>query len=205
MALAFADRFINAPGPASADEAAALATHFDAKKRTELALGLGLFHGFSKLLIGMGLEPEQMDTTVLPTPRFTTAVPDVDLSDRHAALLADHPDLAKRWANVWQTIATFDGGLDHGLIDACRARIATLIGVDWASATEPALANGTMVDPVLADLAIEMSELFVIDIRAITAVHLDKLTALAGKASLTHLFITMAMADGIYRVARTMS
>ena len=203
MALAFADRFINAPGPASADDAVALAKHFDAKDRTELALGLGLFHGFSKLLIGMGLEPEQMDTTVLPTPRFTTAVPDVDLSDRHAALLADHPDLAKRWTNVWQTIATFDGGLDHGLIEACRARIATLIGVDWA--TTPAFAVATLVDPVLADLAIEMSELFVIDIRAITAVHLDKVAALAGQAGLTHLFITMAVADGIYRVARTLS
>ena len=203
MALAFADRFINAPGPASADDAVALAKHFDAKDRTELALGLGLFHGFSKLLIGMGLEPEQMDTTVLPTPRFTTAVPDVDLSDRHGALLADHPDLAKRWTNVWQTIATFDGGLDHGLIEACRARIATLIGVDWA--TTPAFAVATLVDPVLADLAIEMSELFVIDIRAITAVHLDKVAALAGQAGLTHLFITMAVADGIYRVARTLS
>jgi hypothetical protein len=203
VALAFADRFINAPGPASANEAAALATHFDAKERTELALGLGLFHGFSKLLIGMGLEPEQMDTTVLPTPRFTTAVPEVDLSDRHAALLTDHPDLARRWANVWQTIATFDGGLDRGLIEACRARIATLIDVEWA--TTPAFVIGTMVDPVLADLAIEMSELFVIDIRAITAVHLDKVTALAGQAGLAHLFITMAVADGIYRVARTLS
>jgi hypothetical protein len=203
VALAFADRFINAPGPASADEAAALAKHFDAMQRAELALGIGLFHGFSKLLIGMGLEPEQMDTTVLPTPRFTTAVPDLDLSDRHAALLIDHPDLAKRWANVWQTIATYDAGLDLGLIEACRARIATLIGVGWA--TTPALVIGTMVDPALADLAIEMSELFVIDIRAITAVHLDKVTALAGKAGLTHLFITMAVADGIYRIARTLS
>ena len=33
-----------------------------------LALGLGLFHGFSKMLIALGLEPDEMDDTVLPTP-----------------------------------------------------------------------------------------------------------------------------------------
>ena len=34
----------------------------------ELALGVGLFLGMSKVLITLGLEPEGMDTTVLPTP-----------------------------------------------------------------------------------------------------------------------------------------
>ncbi len=34
----------------------------------ELALGVGLFHGMSKVLICLGLEPEEMDTTILPTP-----------------------------------------------------------------------------------------------------------------------------------------
>jgi hypothetical protein len=207
VALAFADRFINAPAPASDGDAAALAAHFDAKDRTELALAVGLFHGFSKLLIGMGLEPQQMDTTVLPTPQFTTAVPDVDVSDRHAALLADHPDLARRWMHVWQAIATFEGGVDHGVIERCRVRIATLIGVDWA-APAPATLPGADIDPALAnlaDLAVEMAELFVIDIRAITVVHRDSVVALVGMAGLTHLFVTMAMADGIYRIARTMS
>ena len=34
----------------------------------ELALGVGLFMGMSKVLITLGLEPESMETTVLPTP-----------------------------------------------------------------------------------------------------------------------------------------
>lgn len=34
----------------------------------ELTLAAGLFVGFSKLMIVLGLEPEQMDTTVLQTP-----------------------------------------------------------------------------------------------------------------------------------------
>ncbi len=56
------------PRPPSEAEAADLAGHFDPVEQTELALGLGLFHGFSKMLIALGLEPEHMDTTVLPTP-----------------------------------------------------------------------------------------------------------------------------------------
>lgn len=31
-------------------------------------MGVGLFLGMSKVLICLGLEPEQMETTVLPTP-----------------------------------------------------------------------------------------------------------------------------------------
>ena len=34
----------------------------------EIALGVTLFHGMSKVLICLGLEPEEMDTTILPTP-----------------------------------------------------------------------------------------------------------------------------------------
>jgi len=33
-----------------------------------LALGVGLCHALSKLLITLGLEPQNMPTTVLPTP-----------------------------------------------------------------------------------------------------------------------------------------
>jgi hypothetical protein len=33
-----------------------------------MTLGISLFHGFSKMLIVLGLEPEEMDTTVVPTP-----------------------------------------------------------------------------------------------------------------------------------------
>jgi hypothetical protein len=40
--------------------------HFTAPEIVELALGL--FHALSKLLISLGLEPENMPTTVLPTP-----------------------------------------------------------------------------------------------------------------------------------------
>jgi alkylhydroperoxidase family enzyme len=34
----------------------------------EVALGVGLFMGLSKVLITLGLEPDEMDTTVVETP-----------------------------------------------------------------------------------------------------------------------------------------
>jgi hypothetical protein len=33
-----------------------------------MALGVGLFLGMSKVLINLGLEPEDMPVTVMPTP-----------------------------------------------------------------------------------------------------------------------------------------
>lgn len=33
-----------------------------------MGVGLALFHGFSKLLISLGCEPEQMDVSVHRTP-----------------------------------------------------------------------------------------------------------------------------------------
>lgn len=67
-ALRFADRFIGDAEPLSPKERAELDEHFSRDDQVELALALGLFVGFSKLMIALGLEPEQMDVTLLPTP-----------------------------------------------------------------------------------------------------------------------------------------
>lgn len=52
--------------PAAAQEA--LATHFTAAQVAELGLGIALFHALSKVLIVLGLEPESMPVTIVPTP-----------------------------------------------------------------------------------------------------------------------------------------
>ena len=41
---------------------------FKASEITEMALGVALFHGFSKMLIALGREPDEMETTIIPTP-----------------------------------------------------------------------------------------------------------------------------------------
>ena len=68
LALAFADAFIGAGGPPPADLRDALGAEFADDELVELAVGMALFHGVSKLLITLGCEPEQMELTELPTP-----------------------------------------------------------------------------------------------------------------------------------------
>jgi hypothetical protein len=41
---------------------------FSPEQIAELGIGLALFHGFSKLLIVTGCEPEEMERTVLSAP-----------------------------------------------------------------------------------------------------------------------------------------
>ncbi len=45
-----------------------LKEHFSEPEIAELTLGIGLFLGMSKVLINLGLEPEDMPTLVMPTP-----------------------------------------------------------------------------------------------------------------------------------------
>lgn len=67
-ALKLTDALINMPAPLSPADAQALKTHYGDAEIVEMALAVGLFLGMSKVLITLGLEPEQMPVTVIPTP-----------------------------------------------------------------------------------------------------------------------------------------
>ncbi len=67
-ALAFSDAFFAAAGPPHEAAQAAISAQFSDAELAEMGIGLALFHGFSKLLIAVGAEPEQMDITMLRTP-----------------------------------------------------------------------------------------------------------------------------------------
>ena len=66
--LLLTDKLIGLPAALSAEELAALEVHFSQEEIAELFLSVGLFHGMSKVLIALGLEPEDMPVTVVPTP-----------------------------------------------------------------------------------------------------------------------------------------
>jgi len=66
--LKFTDAFIHDPDLLTQDAEAALKRHLAPEQIAELGLGLTLFLALAKALITMGLEPETMDRTVLPTP-----------------------------------------------------------------------------------------------------------------------------------------
>ncbi len=67
-ALGFTDAYLAADGPMSSEVAERFRAEFDAAQQVEIGIGLALFHGFSKVLIALGCEPAEMDTTILPTP-----------------------------------------------------------------------------------------------------------------------------------------
>ena len=67
-ALALTDLLINVPKEPDAQLADSLREHFEDAELAELILGVGLFLGMSKVLITLGVEPEDMPTTVIPTP-----------------------------------------------------------------------------------------------------------------------------------------
>ncbi len=67
VAIRFTDRFLRAPGALSDQDRGALLAHFDAGEMVELAAGVALFMGFSKIAVALGPPPE-MPTTVVPTP-----------------------------------------------------------------------------------------------------------------------------------------
>ncbi len=68
LALQFADAFLSVGGPPAPDVRAALEAEFTRDELIEMGVGLALFHGFSKLLIALGCEPDQMDVSIHRTP-----------------------------------------------------------------------------------------------------------------------------------------
>ena len=67
-ALAFADALIGRPESLDEQTGEALKACYSDAEIVELALGVGLFLGMSKVLINLGLEPQDMPVTVVPTP-----------------------------------------------------------------------------------------------------------------------------------------
>lgn len=67
-ALRFTDALIHDPELLTGDARAKLARHLTPEQIAELGLGVTLFLALAKALITMGLEPQAMDRTVLPTP-----------------------------------------------------------------------------------------------------------------------------------------
>lgn len=66
--LKFTDALIFDPELLTGDARAALQKHLSSEQIAELGMGVTLFLALAKALITMGLEPETMERTELPTP-----------------------------------------------------------------------------------------------------------------------------------------
>ena len=71
--LRFTDAFLRDAGGEHAALRAELAKHFRADEIVELAAGVALFMGFSKIAVALGQAPRNMPVTVLPTPDWPPA------------------------------------------------------------------------------------------------------------------------------------
>ena len=67
-ALRFTDAFLRDPGGDHAKLRDELALHFTPEEIVELAAGVALFMGFSKIAVALGQAPETMPTLIVPTP-----------------------------------------------------------------------------------------------------------------------------------------
>tara|TARA_E500000331_G_scaffold199263_1_gene191399 strand:- start:98 stop:421 length:324 start_codon:yes stop_codon:yes gene_type:complete len=67
-ALLLTDQIIGASRPLKKKNTVLIKRNLTREERAEISLGVGLFMGMSKVLIALGLEPEEMETTVVKTP-----------------------------------------------------------------------------------------------------------------------------------------
>ena len=67
-AIRFTDAFLKHPGEVDEATKQELLRHFTPEQIVELAAGVALFMGFSKIAVALGQAPESMPTMVVPTP-----------------------------------------------------------------------------------------------------------------------------------------
>jgi AhpD family alkylhydroperoxidase len=67
VVIDYVDTMLHDPHGMTVERRAALAEHLDDGQLVELTLGIGLFHGFSKIAVALGPPPD-MPTMVVPTP-----------------------------------------------------------------------------------------------------------------------------------------
>jgi hypothetical protein len=162
---------------------------FTAAQVDELTLGLGLFHGFSKVLIALGCEPEpgSMSTTELPTPDATEPWP--TLADGRRALL--------------EAIAA---AVPIDVRTVAHERLNAVLGADAASNPELAADSPAGdLDAALAGDIRDVVDLFVVDAHAISDEHVEALNRQLGPSVTVGLFIGLAVWDTLARTSRAMT
>jgi len=148
-ALRFTDALIHDPALLDREARDELHQHFTPPQIAELGIGIALFLALAKVLITLGLEPDAMDTTVLPTPRIGGggAPPPPRQAHEDTPLdraLAHNPDLAKRF-RAFHDAPRADALLDPAIHELVNRRIAQI----HENASEPANADDPRAKAVL--------------------------------------------------------
>jgi len=197
-ALKFTDHFILTPGPLPFELRNSLDRYFTKTQLSELAVGIGLFHGFSKMLIGLGREPEEMDTTIVPTPRKPDLpAADISLGDGEFAHLFKYlPSIKQRWQLLEKSVWNM-GELPEGMLDDIKEGLATVL---VGRQRTPERNNIPLVGKV--DV-LDIINAFVFNIRGITSDLREEIIDNYGSDGLLQLFLVLALYDGVFRIEAT--
>ena len=196
-ALKFTDHFILTPGPVPDEIKSLLLSSFTQKEIAELSIGVALFHGFSKMLIALGREPDEMDTTIVPTPQFPDSpVTSSEISQNYSHLFTHIPAIGMRWTILEQGLLSI-GAVPDSALSLVKHRMSELLGVSYLSnkpETTP-IENGEFIRSV--------AESFVFDVRSISSAKRREATEIYGSEGLLQLMFGMALFDGILRMEAT--
>tara|TARA_B100000953_G_scaffold259222_2_gene224170 strand:+ start:1334 stop:2011 length:678 start_codon:yes stop_codon:yes gene_type:complete len=197
-ALKFTDHFIMTPGPTPRHLRDTLINSFTNSQLAELAIGVGLFHGFSKMLIGLGREPEEMETTIIPTPAMPSGKIEQVASSPHefSNLFAYIPNIEVRWRTLERSLSRMEA-LPPNTFNVAKTRMRNLLVANKTS--EPLRTPFTELDT----LAIEMSEYFTFDVRGITSSVRSMFIERYGADALVQLLFGLALYDGVFRTEAT--
>lgn len=166
---------------------------FHVSEITEIALGVALFHGFSKMLIALGREPDEMETTIIPTP-----TPSLDRLDKVFA--ADNPmhivlspsqNLRDRWLDLEEALWETQSYPITELL-AIRSRLSELLPIPttflnyYSSSTTSS--------------SLKIADQFFYDVRSISAEQRSEISRNFGDEGLVVLMISLALYDGAFRL-----
>lgn len=188
-----ADSLINSPQSAGDHLQKNSGICFNSVEITELVLGVALFHGFSKMLIALGREPDEMETTVIPTP----TAPDIALkksfnsSNPMYEILSAAPKLRDRWLDLEKTLLD-KTSYPIEKLEAVRSRISELLPIPDRYATHY---RASVIEAGSARLA----DQFFYDVRSFTVEQRNEIIKRYGLSGLVDLMICLALYDGAFR------
>tara|TARA_B100001142_G_C14322917_1_gene651151 strand:+ start:1471 stop:2121 length:651 start_codon:yes stop_codon:yes gene_type:complete len=196
--LAFTDHFILTPGPLPKEMKANLINSYTETELTEIALGLGLFHGFSKMLIALGREPDDMATTVIPTPTAPSTDLDIEITKGHpvANLLSPTNKLRNYWLQLEESLWSMDSYPTNEL-RYIRFHLVNLFKLNSEYRDFYRIEGSSDTSKSIADQ-------FVYDVRSITVRQREEIINDFGSEGLLNIMICLAIYDGIFRVAAVM-
>ena len=149
------------------------------------------------MLIALGREPEEMDTTIVPTPQFPDSpVTSSDISHNFSHLFTHIPAIGMRWTILEEGLLSI-GAVPDSALSLVKHRMSELLGVSYLShkpETTP-IANREFIRSV--------AESFVFDVRSISSETRREVSEIYSSEGLLQLMFAMALFDGILRMEAT--